>query len=123
MGKGNGTKNAFTSIWKSAILILALLMNVTLGYRLFSGDQSVMAWRALKGKQSEIVAEFSVLDQRRAELSREIRLLKTDNEYVEKVIRQRLNYVRPNEILYIFDEVEPEGLIWTGSGADGYGDQ
>ena len=122
MDKSSGANNVFTSIWKSAILILALLMNFTLGYRLFVGEQSVMAWRSMKGKQSDLVAELAVLDQHRASLSREIRLLKTDNEYVEKVIRQRLNYVRPNEILYIFDEVEPGDLIWARSGSDGYGD-
>lgn len=122
MGKSTSANIVFTSIWKSVILFLALLMNITLGYRLLAGDQSVMVWRAMKGKQGALATELAVLDQRRASLSREIRLLKTDNEYVEKVIRQRLNYVRPNEILYIFDEVEAGDLIWTGSGSDGYGD-
>ena len=31
-------------------------------------------------------------------------MLKADPAYVEKVIRNRLNYVKKNEILYIFDK-------------------
>ena len=36
-------------------------------------------------------------------------VLKTDPDYVEKVIRQRLNYVRKNEVLYLFDKNRQDG--------------
>ena len=104
--------------WKSAILALALLMNLTLALRLLWGDQSVMAWRALKGRLGQMTVELQDLDRRRADLSREIRLLQTDASYVEKMIRQRLNYVRADEILYLFDEAAPEDSTWTGAGSD-----
>lgn len=100
--------------WKTAILGLALVMNLTLAYRLIWGEQSVVAWRDLKAMQAELTQTLTGLDERRASLSREIRLLQTDSAYVEKVIRQRLNYVRKNEILYLFDEVKPEDSVWTG---------
>ena len=104
--------------WKAAILALALVMNAPLAYRLVWGDQSVSAWRALKSRQGQLTAELRDLDKRRADLSREIRLLQTDDSYVEKMIRQRLNYVRKNEILYLFDEARPEDSTWAGAGTD-----
>ena len=57
-------------------------------------------------------------ERKLADLSREIRLLQTDDSYVEKMIRQRLNYVRKNEILYLFDEARPEDSTWAGAGTD-----
>ncbi|MCH5277231.1 MAG: septum formation initiator family protein [Desulfovibrionaceae bacterium] len=104
--------------WKSAILALALFMNLTLAFRLLWGDQSVVAWRALKARLGQMTVELRDLDKRRADLSREIRLLQTDDSYVEKMIRQRLNYVRGNEILYLFDEAAPENSAWAGAGND-----
>lgn len=114
----NSSASPVSFFWKSAILVLALLMNATLAYRLVWGEQSVSAWRALKGLQGQMVAELRELDKRRADLSREIRLLQTDDSYVEKMIRQRLNYVRKNEILYLFDEARPEDSTWAGAGTD-----
>ena len=46
---------------------------------------------------------------RNLSLSREIRLLQTDQKYVEKMIRQRLHYLRDNEILYLFDAAPKSG--------------
>lgn len=105
-------------LWKSTILLLALVMNLTLACRLVWGEQSVSAWRGLKARQIELAADLADLDRQRADLSREIRLLQTDNAYVEKAIRQRLNYVRKNEILYLFDEPGPEDSVWAGAATD-----
>ncbi len=106
-------------VWKSLILLLVLLLNAALVYRLFWGEQSVSAWRELKRTHAELGAELAALDSQRAALSREIRLLSSDDAYVEKVIRQRLNYVRKSEILYLFDEAKPEDSPWAGDGTDG----
>ena len=86
-----------------------LLLNAALFSRLMWGSGSIYAWSALKEKQSELTQELAALNEQRASLSREIRLLKTDPDYVEKVIRQRLNYVRKNEVLYLFDKNRQDG--------------
>lgn len=119
MNKKNGTSSPLSFVWKSAILVVALLINFTLAYRLLWGDQSISAWRDLKAIQVSLAADLQSLDKRRTDLSREIRLLQTDGEYVEKVIRQRLNYVRSNEILYLFDPAKLEDSTWAGAEADG----
>ena len=102
MNQRTNHKRAFW--WKAALLVLAVLLNIALASRILWGSHSLYTWRVLKAKQTELVKELASLDEKRAALSREIRLLKTDPSYVEKVIRQRLNYVRKNEILYLFDK-------------------
>lgn len=104
--------------WKLSLLILAVLLNIALASRIIWGSHSLYTWRVLKEKQSELSEELAALDEKRAALSREIRLLKTDPAYVEKVIRQRLNYVRKNEILYLFDKSR-EDSVWPGADSDG----
>lgn len=96
-----------TLLWKASLLILAVFVNVTLAWRLVSGPQSLVSYRELRAHYEALTREVERYDDINAALSREIRLLQTDDRYVEKVIRQRLNFVRDNEILYLFAE-EPQ---------------
>jgi|GEM_PF-246137 len=89
-------------VWKSLILAIALLVNVTLGVRLFWGPQSLANYHHLKEQQAALTARLNEQDTVNAALSREIRLLQNDDRYIEKMIRQRLNYVKEKEILYLF---------------------
>lgn len=91
------------TLWKTLILTIALLVNVSLGFRLFWGQQSVATYTKLKEQREVMQAALDQQDSVNAGLSREIRLLQTDTRYVEKMIRQRLNYVKSNEVLYLFD--------------------
>ena len=106
------SQNLRALLWKSTLLVLAVILNMALASRLLWGSHSLYTWRLLKEKQSELTAELDTLNRQRTALSREIRLLKTDPAYVEKVIRQRLNYVRKNEILYLFDKNKNDS-DWT----------
>lgn len=113
MSRRNTSTRAF--LWRTSLLILAVILNCTLASRLLWGSHSLHTWHTLKERQNELAGELEELDQRRAALSREIRLLKTDPAYVEKVIRQRLNYVRKNEVLYLFEKKRQDGSVWTNS--------
>ena len=115
MNRRTSSNKAFW--WKLSLLVLAVLLNFALASRIVWGSHSLYTWRVLKEKQSELSEELAALDEKRAALSREIRLLKTDPAYVEKVIRQRLNYVRKNEILYLFDKSR-ENSAWPDAGTD-----
>ena len=105
------------TLWRLVLLALAIALNLALASRLVWGSNSLYVWRMLKETQNELSNELAKLDEKRAALSREIRLLKTDPAYVEKVIRQRLNYVRKNEILYLFDKKRNNDPMWTEKGA------
>ncbi len=99
--------------WKSLILVVAVVVNATLVFRLFWGPQSIVSYRELVAQHTELTEEIERYDAVNAALSREIRLLQSDEKYVEKMIRQRLNFVRGNEILYLFT-----GNTSSGASAD-----
>ena len=92
------------TLWKVFILILAIIVNVVLASRLLWGPQSLVSYRELASQYAELLKERDAFDAVNAGLSREIRLLQSDEKYAEKMIRQRLNFVRSNEILYLFTE-------------------
>ncbi|WP_298067167.1 septum formation initiator family protein [uncultured Mailhella sp.] len=108
-------RRSYAFVWKTLLLIVALLLNVTLFSRILMGSYN---WKTLKDQKAQLSEELDKLNARRMALSREIRLLKTDPAYVEKVIRQRLNYVHKNEILYLFER-EKQNSLWKGTETDG----
>ncbi|MBR4423708.1 MAG: septum formation initiator family protein [Mailhella sp.] len=90
--------------WKFILPAVMVLINVAFLAPLIWGSGSLYTWHSLKERRSELSQEVDDLNRKRSALSREIRLLKADPAYVEKIIRNRLNYVKKNEILYIFDK-------------------
>lgn len=105
-------KSSLSFFWKSTILTFALLMNITLGYSLFFSEQSFFAWRSLHERYAGLAMDLNTVIEKKANLSQQIRLLQSDSSYMEKIIRQRLNYVRENEVLYIFDKEAEEYSPW-----------
>ncbi|MBQ7618316.1 MAG: septum formation initiator family protein [Desulfovibrio sp.] len=86
------------------ILFVTLgLINVTLFFLMVWGQNGLMTLRELKSQRHSLEEQLGELENRGMQLSQEIRLLKTDKDYQERMIRQRLRYIRDNEIVYIFD--------------------
>lgn len=79
-----------------------MAINCILLYSLVWGEQGLKAYRNLKEQHQILATRIKELDEKNIALSREIRLLQTDEKYIEKVIRKRFNFVKDNEILYIF---------------------
>ncbi len=88
--------------WRTCILVFLGILNVVLFYRMIWGDGGILAFNALRQEHTSMEQELARVEAQNIQLSKEIRLLKTDDAYVEKMIRQRLHYVRKNEILYLF---------------------
>ena len=91
---------------RSFLLGSLALICVALFGRMVWGPTGLIEYRELKERHAELDKEIAALDAENMALSREIQLLQTDRQYMEKVIRQRLHYVRDNEILYLFDTTE-----------------
>ncbi len=89
-------------IWRVVILMALGICNVVLFTRVIWGSTGILEYRELKARHESLQNEIASLDAQNLSLSKEIRLLQSDNKYVEKGLRQRLHYVRDNEILYIF---------------------
>ncbi|MFH1914142.1 MAG: septum formation initiator family protein [Pseudomonadota bacterium] len=88
------------------IIIVALLLfiNLFLLFRLIWSDQGVFAYLELKSRYELLQGRIEAVDKRSLDLSQEIRRLKSDPTYQEKVIRERMNFVKRDEILYIFPD-------------------
>ncbi len=102
----------FSFFWKSTVLTLALLMNLVLGYSLLFGEQNVFVWQDIHKKYENLQADLEAVNLQKAELSQQIRLLQNDKSYMEQLIRQRLNYVKENEVLYVFEKEEEKSSYW-----------
>lgn len=93
---------------RTGILAFSIFFNIVLCYRFIWGTEGLMYYRDLKQQLGSLSQQVEELNRVNLDLSNEIRLLKTDDAYVEKIIRQRLNYVKNNEILYLFEESTTE---------------
>lgn len=87
-----------------AIVALLLLINLFLLFRLIWSDQGVFAYLELKNRYELLQARIDNVDSESLDLSQEIRRLKSDKAYQEKVIRERMNFVKKDEVLYIFPD-------------------
>ncbi len=94
------------------VLCVFLAVNSLLVYKAVWGSSGLLEYRALREQQQEAAARSQRLDEENKALSREIRLLQNDPEYIEKMVRERLHYLHDNEILYLFgDEDEPVSAV------------
>lgn len=102
---------------KCIVLGICIMLNLFALSSLFIGGQSISALQSAKESLASIKEQIAQVDAKNARLSYEIRLLQADPSYLEKVIRQQLNYVKGQEILYIFkkEEVNP---FWNGANID-----
>lgn len=94
------------------ILALVLLLNLALVYNLIWGQRGIIAYKELRARCESLETRIRSMEESNLNLSKEIRLLQSDEKYLEKTIRNRLNFVRENEILYMFpgeNRGEPAG--------------
>ena len=92
--------------WKVFILTALGVLNLVLFYRMIWSPYGIMAYHELRQEHEYLEKQVYELDQTNLALSREIRLLRDDAGYVEKMIRQRLHYVKENEVLYLFTDAQ-----------------
>lgn len=94
--------------WRYILLGVSLVLNLLLVWALLRDGQGIQAYESLKDEAAELRLSIEALGRENMDLSRQIRLLKSDKGYIEQMIRDRLNFVRDNEIWYIFPEDEAE---------------
>lgn len=90
------------------IFAVSIVLNLVLVYNLVWGERGTIAYKKLKAQSSNLEEKIRQVGENNLELSKEIRLLQSDEKYIEKNIRNRLNFVKNNEILYIFPDKPKE---------------
>lgn len=94
---------------RNMVLAVLVAVNLLLLFRLLWSDQSIFAYADLKDRHDQLVRRLEKAEERNVELTREIKRLKNDEKYQEKIVRERLNFVREGEILYVFPEPGNKG--------------
>lgn len=98
-----------------SVLIFLLLINIVLFIRMVWGPTGLLEYYTLKEKHQNLQSQIDTIEASNVALSNEIRLLQTDNRYVEQVVRQNLHYLKSNELLYLFDNKNPQSLGAEGN--------
>ena len=93
------------------LLALILFCNAVLLYNLVWSDKGVFAYLSLKDNQKQLKLKLDALAGRSLDLSQEIRWLKSDRAFTEKMTRAHGNYLRDNEIIYLFPGNTAEGSV------------
>ncbi|KAF5050068.1 Septum formation initiator [anaerobic digester metagenome] len=87
---------------KSKILLFALcLVNIFMVFKIFDEESGIPAYKDLRLKIEGVQATIDDIDAQNRQLSSEIRVLKRDEKYVQRLIKRELCYVADNEIMYI----------------------
>ena len=87
---------------KSKILLFALCMvNIFMVFKIFDEASGIPAYKDLRLKIEGVQASIDDIDAQNRQLSSEIRVLKRDEKYVQRLIKRELCYVADNEIMYI----------------------
>lgn len=98
------------------ILLLLGVFDIALFGKMIWGPGGIVEYQTLKNEYKTLQEKLSELDAENIALSREIRLLQSDDRYVEKIVREKLRYLRDNEMVYLFPSPSENK---TGAIADG----
>ena len=89
------------------LLTALIFFNVFLLYNLIWSDNGIFAYLELKSRHEQLKHRLEAVNDKSLDLSQEIRWLKTDQAFTEKMARSQMNYLKDNEILYQFPKDPP----------------
>ena len=85
-------------LWATALLLGVYLLAIIFG------DHGLTGMKAMREELKQIRQENARLEKENMDLYRTINRLKNDPAYIEQVAREELNMVRPDEIVFRFDD-------------------
>lgn len=90
--------------WRALVLVIVGCIDIALFGKMVWGPGGIVEYQELKGRHIALQRQIAALDAENMALSRDIRLLQSDGQYMEKMVRQKLRYLRDNEVVYIFPQ-------------------
>lgn len=106
-------------IWRRFLLTGLIFFNIFLLYNLIWSDNGIFAYLELKARHAQLKQRLDTINDHSLDLSQEIRWLKTDRAFTEKMARAQMNYLKDTEILYQFPKDTPAPAQQEGNRADG----
>jgi cell division protein FtsB len=86
---------------KQIFLFLLCVVNIFLVFKIFDDDSGLPVYKDLKIKIDGVQEKIDDVDLRNRRISSEIRILKKNEQYVNRLIKRELFYVADNELMYI----------------------
>lgn len=83
------------------LCVCFLLLAVFLTWRLLGHADGRPSYTELRERRDALIHQLAAVEEKNIHLSREIRRLTSDREYLESIIRVEMHYLRPDEVLYI----------------------
>jgi cell division protein FtsB len=82
-------------------LFILCIINIFLVFKIFDEDSGMPVYKDLKIKIESVQDKINDIDFRNRQISSEIRILKKNDQYVNRLIKRELFYVADNELMYI----------------------
>src|SRR5215831_14549662 len=87
--------------WKyKAVVATGVVALALCAWSAVFGSGGVVQLHRLQMQQQQAEATAFGLAQRNAKLREHVQRLETDNAYLEKVVRERLGWIKPGELVY-----------------------
>ncbi len=106
-------------IWRRFLLAGLIFFNIFLLYNLIWSDNGIFAFLELRARHAQLKEHLDSVNDKSLDLSQEIRWLKTDRAFTEKMARAQMNYLKDSEILYQFPKDAAAAKDKEGNGTDG----
>jgi cell division protein FtsB len=99
---GQRKKNLSKLEKKRLMQVIVLIGGVSVLFFLFVPGRSLISYQGMRQQVSELTMENKKLVHRNQELREEIERLQHDDEYLEKIARERHGLLKKNEKIYEF---------------------
>jgi cell division protein FtsB len=86
---------------KQIFLFILCVVNIFLVFKIFDDDSGLPVYKDLIIKIDGVQEKIDDVDLRNRQVSSEIRILKKNDRYVNRLIKRELFYVADNELMYI----------------------
>ncbi|MDP3430242.1 MAG: septum formation initiator family protein [Desulfomicrobium sp.] len=86
---------------KRIFLFVLCIINIFLVFKIFDDESGLPVYKDLKLKIESVQEKINDVELHNRQISSEIRILKKNDRYVERIIKRELFYVADNELMYI----------------------
>jgi cell division protein FtsB len=87
-------------VWRQAGTAVAVGLALLLTWHVINGRDGLTAWHQQRAEDHQLQREIKDLERENAGLAERIKRLSSDPEAVAMLAREKLHYVKPNEVIY-----------------------
>lgn len=92
---------------RKLVIVVAVVAGIALLWSLVMGEMGLVKYFRMKNQENALRAEIDHLTQDNQRLLQEVKALKYDAAYLERLARDKIGLARPGEIVYYYGEMTP----------------